>query len=164
MQAIVAVDKNWGIGNGGKLLARFPGDMKFFRDKTVGKSIVVGRKTLESFPDGKPLPDRNNIVLTGNEAYAVDGCTVCCGKETLLRFLEAFPRDDIFVCGGESVYRELLPEIDSVWVTKIDHEYEADRHFPDLDADSDFEITWKSETLRHKGIKYRFYRYERKKD
>lgn len=164
MQAIVAVDRNWGIGNDGKLLVRFPGDMKFFRDKTIGKNIIIGRKTLESFPDGKPLPDRNNIVLTGNEAYTVEGCTVCCGREALLQYLDNFPTDDVFVCGGESVYRLMLPDVDTVWVTRIDHEYDADRHFPNLDEEDDFEVTWKSEVLRHKGTKYRFYRYERKKD
>ncbi|MCI2062835.1 MAG: dihydrofolate reductase [Eubacteriaceae bacterium] len=164
MNAIVAVDKNWGIGRDGELLVHIPGDMKFFREKTTGKNIIIGRKTLESFPDGRPLPDRHNIVLTSNDRYAIDGCTVCCGVEALMRLLGKFADDSIFVCGGESVYRLLLPYVDTIWITKIDKEFEADKHFPNLDKDEDFEAVWESEPMEHKGTGYRFLKYERKQN
>ncbi len=162
MNAIVAVDREWGIGKNGQLLTHLPEDMKFFREKTTDMNIVIGRKTLESFPGGKPLPDRHNIVITTNENYLAEGCTVCLGIEALRQVLSEFPDDEIFVCGGERVYKEMLPFADTLWVTKIDAVYGADKFFPDVDADEDFEVTWESEEHEYKGTKFRFTKYERK--
>ncbi len=141
MNAIVAVDKNWGIGKDNKLLANVPEDMKNFVAKTKGKIIIVGRKTLESFKDGKPLKDRVNIVLTKNIHYKCTGAIIVNSLEDLFELLKTYPfQNDIFVCGGEGVYKQLLPYCEFVYVTKLDKVFEADTYFPNLDIDNDWEL------------------------
>lgn len=130
MQAILSADKNWGIGNKNRLLVSIPSDMKFFRQKTTGKVVVMGRKTLESFPGGQPLKNRINIVLTGNRDYYVKDAVIVHTEEELSEELKKYKDEDIFVIGGESVYRMLLPLCDTVYVTKIDREFEAGHIFP----------------------------------
>ena len=103
MNLIVAVDKNWAIGKDNKLLVSIPDDMKFFRETTSGKVVVMGRKTLESFPNGKPLKNRVNIVLTRDESYQVKDAIVVHSKEELDKELAKYNSDDIFVIGGESI-------------------------------------------------------------
>ena len=119
MKIIVAVDRNWAIGKGNSLLAHLPGDLKHFREKTLGKTVVMGRQTLESFPGGKPLPGRTNIVLTTNEDYPAD-CEICCSKEHLFQCLDNCDLDQVFIIGGEQIYREFLSHCDRAYVTKID--------------------------------------------
>ena len=109
MNIIVAVDKNWAIGKDNKLLVSIPSDMKFFRETTTGKVVVMGRKTLESFPGGQPLKKRTNIVLTSDRNYKVKDAIVVHTVEELLQTLKAYKQEDIYVIGGESVYRQLLP-------------------------------------------------------
>ncbi len=133
MNTIVAVDRNWGIGKDNKLLVSIPADMKFFRQETIGKVVVMGRKTLESFPGGMPLAGRTNIVLTRNEEYRVKGAQIVHSRQQLLEELERYPSRDIYVIGGDSVYKMMLPFCDTAYVTKIDFAYEADSFFPDLD-------------------------------
>lgn len=158
--AIVACDRNWGIGRGNQLLCRLPGDLRYFKEKTLGKKILIGRRTLDSFPGGRPLPGRENIVLTRDLSFAREGCVAVHSIRESLRLA-----DDVIVCGGESVYRALLPYVDTVWVTKIDAVFEADRFFPDLDADPDFVMDWQAaESCEDNGISYRFVRYTRVND
>ena len=133
MKAILSADRNWGIGNGNKLLVSIPSDMKFFRQTTTGKVVVMGRKTLESFPNGQPLKNRTNIVLTENPDYRVKDAVIVHSKEELLKTLEQYDTEDIYIIGGESVYRMMLPYCDTVLVTKIDRAFQADTFFPDLD-------------------------------
>lgn len=159
---IVAVDNNWAIGCKGGLLVRIPNDHKAFRQETTGKVVVLGRKTLETFPQGMPLADRTNIILSGNPAYRVKGAVVVHSLEELLDELKKYRDEEIYIIGGESVYRMMLPYCDTAHVTKIDHAYEADAHFPDLDASGEWEITADSEEQTYFDIAYRFVKYERK--
>ncbi len=162
MQAIVAVDKNWGIGKNGQLLVRIPADMKMFRQETTGKVIIYGRKTLDTFPMRKPLENRTNIILSRNPELTVRNAIVAHSMEELDKVLEPYPDEDVYVIGGASVYEQLLPRCSTVHVTRIDFEYEADRFFPDLDKDPDFVITESSDEQTYFDIAYTFVKYERK--
>ncbi len=163
MNLIVAVDKNWAIGKGNKLLVSIPQDMKFFRETTMGKVVVMGRKTLESFPGGQPLKKRVNIVLTKDKNYDVKDAIVVHSVEELLDELKKYNEEDIYVIGGESIYRQLLPYCKLAHVTKIDHTYEADTYFPNLDEMEDWEVTGVSDEQTYFNLEYEFVRYERVK-
>ena len=162
MNAIVAADKNWAIGYKNKLLVSIPADMKFFRQMTGGKVVVMGRKTLESFPNGLPLKNRTNIVLTGNPNYHVKDAVIVHTTEELLEELKKYDEEEIFVIGGESVYRMMLPYCSKVYVTKIDHAYQADTYFPNLDQLEDWEMTEVSEEHTCFDLEYVFSTYERR--
>ena len=164
MNFIVAVDKNWGIGNENKLLVSIPADMKFFRETTSGKVVVMGRKTLESFQNGLPLKNRTNIVLTGNKDYKVKDSVIVHSMEELQEELKKYDSDDIYVIGGDSIYHQMLPYCSLGHVTKIDHEYVADSRFPDLDKMEEWEVTGESEEQTYFDLEYTFIRYERKKN
>lgn len=163
MNLIVAVDANWGIGNQGELLVRIPNDHKHFREETTGKVVVLGRKTLQTFPQGLPLKNRTNIILSTNPKYEVKDASVVHSVEELLEMLKQYKSEDVYIIGGESVYRELLPYCDTAHVTKIEHSYQADAFFPNLDAMEDWEITADSEEQTYFDIEYTFLKYERKK-
>ena len=135
MNLIAAVDKNWAIGRNNKLLVSIPDDMKFFRETTTGKVVVMGRKTLESFPGKKPLKNRVNIVLTGDRSYQADGAVIVHDMEELHEELKKYPSEDIYVIGGESIYKQLLDECDVAHITKIDFAYEADAWYQCNDTD-----------------------------
>ena len=145
MNIIVAVDKNWAIGKDNKLLVAIPADMKMFRQETTGKVIVLGRKTLETFPGGLPLKNRTNIILTTNKDFKAKDATVVHSIEELLEEIKKYPSDQVYCVGGDSVYKQLLPYCDTAHVTKIDFGYEADRYFPNLDESPEWEITARSE-------------------
>ncbi|MCM1569989.1 MAG: dihydrofolate reductase [Roseburia sp.] len=162
MNFIVAVDNNWAIGNKNQLLVRIPNDHKHFREETTGKVVVLGRKTLETFPQGLPLKNRTNIILSSNPQYQVKDAIVVHSIEELLEELKKYREEDIYIIGGDSVYRQLLPYCKVAHVTKIDHAYEADAYFPDLDRDENWEITADSEEQTYFDIAYRFLKYERK--
>lgn len=162
MKLIVAVDKNWAIGNKNKLLISIPADMKNFRTKTTGNVIIMGRKTLESFPQSQPLANRVNIVLTKNENYQVKGATVVHSVEELQEELKQYTEEEIYVIGGESIYRQLLPLCDEAIVTKIDEAYEADTYFPNLDAMDEWEMAEESEEQTYFDVCYTFATYKRK--
>ena len=142
MNLIVAADRNWGIGNKGDLLVRIPADHKMFRQETVGKVVVLGRKTMDTFPGGRPLKDRTNIVLTRNPSYQNGDAVIVHSVKELLETLKAYDSDD---------------------VTRIDHVYEADSRFPDLDRDPEWEIAADSDEQYYFDLTYRFVKYERKK-
>lgn len=161
MNLIVAVDKNWAIGLKNKLLVSIPADMKFFRETTMGKVVVMGRKTLESFSNGQPLKKRTNIVLTRDKNYQVKDAVVVHTLDELLEELKQYAEEDIYVIGGESIYRLLLPYCKVAHVTKIDHAYEADTYFPNLDEMKDWEITGISDEQTYFDLEYEFVRYER---
>lgn len=163
MNLIVAVDENWAIGKDNKLLVSIPSDMKFFRQTTTGKVVVMGRKTLESFPNGLPLKNRTNIVLTRSRDYKVKDAVMVHSVPELLAELEKYNSEDVYVIGGDSVYRELLPYCDTAHVTKISHAYEADAYFPNLDEMEEWEVTGESEEQTYFDLEYLFVRYERKR-
>lgn len=163
MNLIVAVDSNWAIGNKNELLIRIPNDHKHFREETTGKVVVLGRKTLETFPQGMPLKNRTNIILSTNPSYQVKDAIVVHSVEELLEELKKYADEDIYIIGGDSVYKQMLPYCDVAYVTRIDHAYEADAYFPNLDADEEWEVTGESEEQTYFDIAYTFVKYERKK-
>ena len=161
MKLIAAVDKNWAIGYKNQLLVSIPSDMKQFRQKTTGHIVVMGRKTLESFPGGLPLKNRRNIVLTSNRNYQVKDAVIVHSEEELKEELKKYDTDEIFVIGGESIYRMLEPLCDEAFITKIDHSYQADAHFPNLDADPSWVLKEESEENTCFDLEYVFTIYER---
>lgn len=163
MNLIVAVDKNWAIGKDNRLLVSIPADMKFFRSVTTGKVVVMGRKTLESFPNGLPLKNRTNIVLTQNPDFRVKDAIVCHSVPEVLEELKQYESGDVYVIGGDSIYRQFLPYCDVAHVTKVDHTYEAGAWFPNLDEMPEWEITADSEEQTYFDLEYCFLKYERKK-
>jgi dihydrofolate reductase len=163
MNLIAAVDKNWAIGLNNRLLVSILDDKKFFREVTTDKIVVMGRKTLESFPGGLPLKNRINIVLTTDRSYYVKGAILVHSLDELLNRLKSVPSRDIYVIGGESVYRQLIDFCDVAHITKINYEYEADAYFPNLDKQADWEITADSEEQTYFDLEYYFYKYEKKR-
>lgn len=163
MKAILSADRNWGIGYQNKLLVSIPSDMRFFREMTEGKVIVMGRKTLESFPNGLPLKKRINIVLTHDRSYQVKDAVIVHDKEELLEELKKYREDDVFVVGGGSVYELLLPYCDTAYVTRIDMAYQADTFFPDLDQDPEWELAEESDEQTCFDIEFTFTVYRRQK-
>ena len=163
MNLIAAVDENWAIGNKDDLLVRIPADHKAFRQETTGKIVVLGRKTIETFPQGLPLKNRTNIILSTNKNYQVKDALVVHGLEELFACLKDYDTKDVYVIGGESVDRQLLPYCDTAHITKIDHAYEADAYFPNLDKLPEWEITADSEEQTYFDITYHFLKYERVK-
>ncbi|MEG0963465.1 MAG: dihydrofolate reductase [Lachnospiraceae bacterium] len=163
MNLIAAVDKNWAIGRNNKLLINIPEDMKFFRKTTTGKVVVMGRKTLESFPNGLPLKNRVNIVLTSDLNYKVKDAIMVHSLEALLEELKKYHSEDIYVIGGESIYRQLVDLCDVAHITKIDYEYLADSYFPNLDEKEEWEVTADSEEQTFFDLEFYFVKYEKKK-
>ncbi len=161
MNLIAAVDKNWAIGCKNQLLVRIPNDQKMFRETTTGKVVVLGRKTLETFPQGLPLPNRTNIILSKSKDYTVKGAIVVHSIEELLEELKKYNSEDVFIIGGSSIYEQMLPYCDTAHITKIDHAYEADSYFPNLDEDKEWVVTADSDEQTYFDIAYNFVKYER---
>ncbi len=164
MKLIVAVDKNWAIGFQNKLLVSIPEDMKFFRTETAGKVVVMGRKTLESFPNGLPLKNRINIVLTGNKDYKVKDAIILNTIEDVLEEVKKYHTDEVYIIGGDSIYRQFLPYCDLAHVTKVNYEYEADTYFPNIDEIDEWEVTARSDEKTYYDLEFEFLQYEKKKD
>lgn len=159
MKAIVAVDNAWGIGNKNKLLISIPEDMKHFVKYTKNKIVIMGKNTLDSFPGGNPLKGRVNIVISSKEKIDKDIVLVSSIKEALEES-KKFKEEDVFVIGGESVYKQLLPYCEQCIVTKINKTFEADAFFPNLDEKSNWELTEESENYNYEGIDYKFLIYK----
>ena len=163
MILIAAVDMNWAIGYKGKLLASIRADQMNFKRLTIGKTVVLGRKTMETFPGGRPLPQRRNIILSRNPNYKVKEAEVVKSKEELLDLIKDVDTDDVFIIGGESLYREFLPLCDTAIITKINYSYDADAYFPNLDLDEEWECVEEGEEQTCFSMEFCFTRYERKK-
>ena len=161
MNMIAAVDRNWAIGRKGRLLVSIPNDLKHFREETIGKVVVLGRKTLQTFPQAMPLSGRTNIILSRNPSFFVKGAQVVHSLDELKLALEPFPSKDIYCIGGESIYRQLLPWCDTAHITRIDHGYEADAYFPNLDREPGWKITADSDEQTYFDMAYTFLMYER---
>ena len=162
MNIIVAVDKNWSIGCKGKLLISIPEDMQLFRKETTNKVVVMGRKTLESFPNGLPLKNRANIVITSDKSYNVKDAIICNSIDEALEEIKKYPSEDVYVIGGETIYRQLLPYCDVAHVTKIDYAYDADTQFPNLDEMPEWSIVERSDERTYFDLEYEFLKYARK--
>ena len=161
MKIIVAVDEKWGIGKDGNLLCHLSDDLKYFKEKTTGKTIVMGRVTLEGFPGKKGLPNRRNLVLTRDEEYFAEGVETISSEEELWSALTGTPTDEVFIVGGARVYEDFLKYCDTCYVTKIFEDFDADRFFPNLDENSEFSCKELSEVLEDNGIHYQFLEYNR---
>ena len=155
MIAILHADKEWGIGKRNDLMFSLPLDMKFFRETTSGKVVCMGYNTLLSLPNGRPLKNRTNIVLCEKDKV-VDGCICVHSVEELLNECKAYNPDDVFIIGGASVYKTMLPYCNKVFLTKVDAIGGAEVFFPNLDTHSDFELHSESEPIIDNGYSIRF--------
>lgn len=164
MNLILAADENWNIGKNGDLLCFIPTDLAFFKEKTLNKTVVMGRKTLESLPGGKPLPKRRNIVLTRNKGFSCEGVEVVTCREELKKNIDELPENEVFIIGGGQIYRDFYKECDICYITKIFHKFEdADTSFVNLDEDDDFEARPLSPVHEENGYKFQMFEYVRKK-
>lgn len=161
MNLIVAVDKNWAIGLNNQLLVSIPADMRFFREETTGKVVVLGRKTLSTFPGGKPLKGRTNIVISRDKNYKVDDAIVVHSIEEALEECKKYKSEDVYVIGGATIYEQMLPYCDIAHVTKIDFSYNADTYFPNLDDMPEWKIVEESEEQTYYDLEYTFYKYKK---
>ena len=160
MNAIVVVDQNWAIGRNGDLLFSLPTDMKRFRSLTLDGTVILGRKTLESFPGGKPLPRRRNIVITRNTDFTHEGVEVVFHPDAALELAAGTEDDKLWVIGGGSVYTALLSRCKRVYLTKVDAAAESpDTFFPNLDKLPGWEVEHTGETVEENGVTYRFVEY-----
>ena len=157
MKLLAAADRNWAIGRGGDQLVYIPADLKRFRELTRGGTVVLGRKTLSTFPGGRPLKGRRNLILSATEGFAPEGAEVFPNLEALL----AAAPEDAFVIGGESVYRALLPYCDTAYVTRLDAAFPADRYLPNLEEDGAWTAAEESAPLEHQGLVFRYVTYLR---
>lgn len=159
MNLIVSVDQNWGIGCGGHLLAQAPADFRWFREHTLGKVVVLGRLTLAGFPDSRPLKGRKNIILSADRQFAVSGAETARDLPDLWRALAPYEDEDIYVIGGASVYRLLLPWCAHAYITKFRAVYHADRFFPNLEREPEWVLLEQGEEQEHQGLKFSFCHY-----
>lgn len=159
MKAIVAVDKKWGIGKKNDLLFSLPADMKYFREKTSGKVVVMGSNTLKSFPNGKPLKNRTNIVLyPGGEQR--DDCIIVQSLDELKLELKKYNPDDIFIIGGAMFYKTMLPYCSEVLVTKVDADGGAEVFYENLDKLENWSCISSEEPIETNGLIIRFTIYK----
>jgi len=163
MNYYVTVDENWAIGNKGALLVNIPADNRLMRQETAGKIVVMGRKTLESMPQGQPLGGRINIILSQNKDLIIKDAIVAHSREELLDILAGYDDDDVYVIGGTSVYKMLFDLVDTIHVTKIDHAYDADVFFENLDDSDEWILTADSDEQYYFDLTYNFLRYSRVK-
>ena len=164
MKAIVAVDEHWAIGRNGALLLRVPNDMKRFRELTTGKVVICGRKTLETFPQGAPLPERDNIILSRDLTFRPQGDNVRVAHDLdeLHWLLKGVDPEDVFCIGGGQVYELLLPLCDTCLVTRFERVFDADTFFPNLDEDDQWLLADESEEQIYFDTPYTFRTYYRK--
>lgn len=163
MKLIVNVDNEWNIGNDGDLVFPIREDMKFFRETTSGKVVVMGRKTLDSFPNGNPLKNRVNIVLTRDREFKREPAVITHSVEETLEALKEYDTDNVYVIGGAEIYKMFLDYCDTALVTHVDAVAEkADKKFPDLSANDQWTLSEKSETKEENGIKFTFCTYKKK--
>ena len=163
MEAIVNVTPDWGIGFENRLLVAIPEDLKRFRALTTGKTVILGRKTLETFPEGRPLKNRRNLVLSADPAFCPEGAQTVRSREELLALLKTLDSDTLCVIGGESVYRMLLPYCSRVRLTRTFCDLRADRFFPNLDELESWSQEWTSELQESGGTRYQFIDYVNQK-
>lgn len=162
MNLIAAADANWGIGKDGGLLVRLPGDLRYFKEKTSGKAVIMGRATLESLPGGKPLPNRTNIVLTSQTDFVKEGCIVVHDMDELAAVCADYAPEDMMVIGGEQIYMQLIRQCERLFITKIFEIYDADKHLMNVDKMRSFELVWESDVQEENGVQYQFLEYRKK--
>lgn len=159
MDLIAAVDRNWALGNQNQLLVRIPADLKRFKTLTTGHAVILGRKTLETFPGGRPLPGRRNLILSATPGYRVEGAEVFSSLEELMTKAP----QDAFVIGGASVYRALLAQCQRAYLTRIDAAFPADCWLPNLELDPDWEVEEGEPTCHYGDITFQYITYRQRK-
>lgn len=162
MKMIVCVAGDFGIGLNNDLLFSLPPDMKFFRETTVGKVIIMGRGTLDSFPGGKPLKNRTNIVLTRDKNFSREGVAAFNSKEEILDYIKKFNSDDVYVIGGGQIYEMFRDVCDEALITKVRKKVPCDTFFFDIDGDSEWYLDSESELMEYEGLSFSFCSYKRK--
>ncbi|OCL26503.1 dihydrofolate reductase [Orenia metallireducens] len=160
LSIIVAMDKNNLIGKNNEMPWNLPSDLKYFKERTLNHTIVMGRKTFESI--GKPLQDRRNLILTRDKDYSQQGCEIFHSKESLLNHFKD-SSEEIFVCGGTEIYKLFLPYVDKLYITRIEEEFEGDTYFPSINLEL-WEKVWSQEGNKDKNnpYNYSFYLYKRR--
>jgi len=160
MNAIVVVDQNWAIGREGNLLFSLPTDMKRFRSLTLGGTVILGRKTLDSFPGGRPLPKRRNIVITRNVDFDREGAEVVSSLDAALKLAADTEPDRLWVIGGGSIYTALLSRCKRAYLTKVEAAApDPDTFFPNLDKLPGWQVESTSAPVEENGVTYRFVDY-----
>lgn len=164
MNFIVAVDLDYGIAKNGSLLARLPGDLRFFKQKTLGNVVVMGRKTLESLPGQKPLAERENLVLTKDKNYHCPGATVLHSREEVLKWIKDhnISQEKVFISGGAEIYQLFMPDCCTGYVTEIKHHLAADRFIEKINQSSQWIETGRSQMQQENGYGYEWVTYQRK--
>ncbi len=160
MKTIVCADINWGIGKGTGMLFHIPADLKFFKEKTMGSTVIMGRTTFLSLPGQKALPGRKNIVLTRDENWSAENVTVCHGIDELADIIEN--GENVFLLGGEAVYNELIDSCDEAYVTRVNADGKAEKFFPDLDRRAGWKLVERSAAQESNGYVFTFDRYVKK--
>ncbi len=156
MNCIAAVSRDWGIGREGGLLFHISEDMKLFRRLTIGRTLILGRRCLESFPGGRPLPRRRSLVLSRDRGFTPDGAEVCRCPAEALEKIRDLDEDDVWVIGGGEIYRIFLPYCRLAYITQVDAAPEADVFFPDLTAEPGWEQRERGDLLTENGLPFRF--------
>lgn len=159
MNYIACADKNWGIGRNGGLLFSLPADMKFFRETTLGKTVVMGRKTLLSLPGGRPLKNRRNIVMTRDKNFVCENAEIVHSPEQLFEIVDR-DSDDVFVIGGAEIYNQLYNYCKNAYITKVDSDGKADVFIKNLDLLGNWKIVKRSEVFEQNGLDFSFFIYE----
>lgn len=154
MNVIVAVDKEWGIGKNNGMLFHMPADLEYFKQKTLGKVIVMGGNTLLSFPRSKPLPNRVNLVLS--DVFTRDDCKVFATLPELLLEMKKYPSEDLFIVGGAMFYKTMIDYCDTAYITKVDAEGGATHFFPNLDKMDNWVLADEGKEAETNGYKVRF--------
>ncbi len=163
MKMIASADNNWAIGHGGSLLARVSADMKFFKSKTIGNTVILGRKTLLTFPNGRPLKERDNIIITHDMNFEAEGAEIVHSTEELLQLIKNYDSERLFVIGGGTVYSQLLPYCDTAYITRFDKTFDADTYIENLDKSEEWALDEEEGPFEENGLSYRFCTYKRVK-
>jgi len=163
MKMIVAADEKWAIGRNGDLLTPLPEDMKFFRETTMNSVVILGRKTLETFPGGKPLKNRVNIVISANKDFNAEGIVKVSSVEEAVEESKKYTDKEVFVVGGGTIYRQMLRYCDTAYITKIEKIFEdADTFIDNLDVLDEWEVVSQSDKKEYEGTVFSFVTYKRK--
>lgn len=158
MNIMVMVDQNWAIGKDGNQLIYIPQDLKRFQKLTTGHPVLLGRKTMATFPGGKPLKNRRNLILSRQKGYQIEGGEVFLTIEDIRK---AAP-SDTFVIGGSSVYLQMLPFCDTAYITKVEKSFPADCYFPNLDENPEWESIEEEGPFYYEDIPFSYVTYRRR--
>ena len=159
MNIVVAVYDDWGIGRDGGQPVVVKADRRHFKEVTGSGTVILGRRTLEDFPGGRPLKGRRNIILTRDKSFSVDSGEVVHSVSEAIRAAESEDPDSVFVIGGESIYGQMLPYCHKAFVTRIFENPLSDVFFPDLDALPEWDVKESSEIFHEDEIAYQFFTY-----